>query len=234
LYDVTVRVTDNGSPPLDDAKTLTIFVAGSRWQNQLHPCDVTGDGLITPQDALVLINEVNIHGGGSLAAGSADITDPPPFLDPSGDGELTPFDVLFVTNYLNAFGSGPAASPSAAEGEPAALGWGHPPAPNAAAARLYVGVSWDFDRDRARGRDFDRSVEEAVSHGPEVRGAAAGVLAGQPVWGRDEAGCEPCLLAERERGTRREDDALDVLLEMREVEDAISAIANQVAKAWRV
>lgn len=52
------------------------------------PCDVTGDGHVTPQDALVIINAVNV---GEYAEE----------LDVNSDGWLTPMDPLLVVNWLN-------------------------------------------------------------------------------------------------------------------------------------
>jgi hypothetical protein len=78
------------------------------WQNPRHPCDVNGDGQITPLDALILINNINAYGGSRwLPVPPTAAESPPPFLDPSGDGKITPLDVLIVINYINAHGSGP-------------------------------------------------------------------------------------------------------------------------------
>jgi hypothetical protein len=123
-YAVTVTVADNGNPVLSDSETLTIIVSVN-WQNSQHPCDVTGDGLINPDDVLVLINCINADLFGNLAAVVPSLGDPPPFLDPSGDGSISPIDVLIVINYINTHPSGSAEGEAAGSAGRVALvaGW---------------------------------------------------------------------------------------------------------------
>ncbi len=71
------------------------------WQNVLQPVDVNGDGLVTPLDALIVINRLN------RIAESA-LPDPSPsepfggnYYDVSGDRHITPLDALRVINHLN-------------------------------------------------------------------------------------------------------------------------------------
>ncbi len=72
--------------------------SASQWHNPSNPVDVNNDGLITPIDALLIINEINLRGARSLVG--TDLTFPP-FIDTNGDGMLTANDVLQVINYLN-------------------------------------------------------------------------------------------------------------------------------------
>jgi sugar lactone lactonase YvrE len=72
--------------------------------------DVNADGLVTPIDALLVINRLNALGPGAFTS-HAGGTQPPPFYDVSGDDFVSPLDALLVINYLNAGSSG--------EGEPA-------------------------------------------------------------------------------------------------------------------
>lgn len=99
--------------------------ATHRWQNQSNPLDVNNDGLVTPIDALLVINEINLRGVRSLVG--SDLATPP-YIDTNGDNWLTPNDVLQVINYINAHpasGRVPSSaelaagetSPSFAEGE---------------------------------------------------------------------------------------------------------------------
>jgi hypothetical protein len=69
------------------------------WQNPLLSTDIDGDGRVTPRDALLVINQLNLRGQGPLVPG----VDPmaPPYLDASGNGLLEPLDALLVINYLN-------------------------------------------------------------------------------------------------------------------------------------
>ncbi|MCA9160856.1 MAG: hypothetical protein KDA72_21140, partial [Planctomycetales bacterium] len=58
--------------------------------------DVNRDGLVTPMDVLLIINELNLASGRmarTTVAGNV--------LDVTGDGLLTPIDALQVINYLN-------------------------------------------------------------------------------------------------------------------------------------
>lgn len=59
------------------------FNAGCSW------CDVNGDGQITPQDVLVIVNAVNL--------GDSDL-----LRDANRDGSVSPIDALVVINWLNA------------------------------------------------------------------------------------------------------------------------------------
>lgn len=83
------------------------------WQNPLQPADVTGDGYVTPQDALVLINYINTHGGNPNLPDDL----PPPYYDVDGNDLITAADVLQIINRLNQ----EAAAPGAASGE--SLAW---------------------------------------------------------------------------------------------------------------
>ncbi|MFV2068498.1 MAG: Ig-like domain-containing protein, partial [Pirellulales bacterium] len=78
------------------------------WQN-LFKEDVNNDGLVTPIDALIIINAVNRGGGRSLGELPTGDDSLPFFLDTSGDGELAPIDALLVINYVNGVDSNGAA-----------------------------------------------------------------------------------------------------------------------------
>ena len=82
------------------------------WQCPVFPLDVNHDGLITPLDALIVINYLNEHGPGTLPVPVTAELAPPPYLDCTGDREVTPQDALLVINDLNAHG--PRAVPVAA------------------------------------------------------------------------------------------------------------------------
>lgn len=75
----------------------------SQWQNPNNRHDVNGDAEVSPIDALLVINDLNLRGSRSLA--STNFV-PPPFIDVSGDGSVSPIDVLLVINYLNARSGG--------------------------------------------------------------------------------------------------------------------------------
>ena len=66
---------------------------------------MTNDGLLTPIDALLVINELNRVGGHALLPPSGGAA-PPPYLDTTGDDFVSPVDALRVINELNRRGSG--------------------------------------------------------------------------------------------------------------------------------
>ncbi len=68
------------------------------WQNSLEPLDTNGDGLITPNDALQVINEINSRGARSLLDSNIPHQ---PYVDVNGDNLVTPNDILRIINYLN-------------------------------------------------------------------------------------------------------------------------------------
>jgi hypothetical protein len=106
---------DLGSP-------IVVAHLGGHWQNPIHRCDVNHDDAITPLDALIAINEINLNGIRELPVPGAGTQVPPPYYDVTGDDWLTANDVLVVVNYLNENGAGPvpagasSASPTAASG----------------------------------------------------------------------------------------------------------------------
>jgi hypothetical protein len=87
---VSVKVTDNEP---------------ASWQNPLWNRDVTDDDLVTPRDALVIINWLN-RGNASLPA-SFDNTF---YYDVNNDGQVTPMDALNVINWMNTSHTSPSVS----------------------------------------------------------------------------------------------------------------------------
>ena len=69
------------------------------WQNSVLACDVDSSGIVTPFDALVLINSINSSGARSLAGSikSQNL----PFYDVNGDNSINHLDVLVVINAIN-------------------------------------------------------------------------------------------------------------------------------------
>ena len=98
----------------------------SPWQNQTKQFDVNNDGAISPIDALLIINDLNLKGSRVLTVADASL----PFIDVNGDGNVSPIDALQVINSIEVppsegesmVTSQPsadvfAAAPAAAEGE---------------------------------------------------------------------------------------------------------------------
>ena len=73
--------------------------------------DVNNDKVVTPQDVLIVINDLNARGGRNLPY----ITSPPQyFLDVNRDNALSPADALQIINHLNS---------RSGEGESRVSGW---------------------------------------------------------------------------------------------------------------
>ena len=75
----------------------------SQWQNPTNRHDVNNDKVVSPLDALIIINDLNARRSRVLT-GTNFI--PPPFIDVSGDSSVSPLDVLLVINYLNSLRGG--------------------------------------------------------------------------------------------------------------------------------
>lgn len=74
---------------------------GESPHNALLPADVNGDGKITPQDALLVLNHVGrqFRGADGEASGGT-VAGAHHFFDVNGDGKVTPLDALLVLNHL--------------------------------------------------------------------------------------------------------------------------------------
>jgi hypothetical protein len=207
VYEVSVTADDGAGGTTVQEVNVTVLLTS--WQNPRHPCDVDDDRYIKPLDVLVLINDINAHGSRKLTALLTPT--PPPFLDPTGNDEIAPIDVLTVINYINAHGSGPIPSASGGEGE----------------------YDSPIDRDA-----------EAIAASPHVVGFASDIGGSlfTSVWpSRGPQAVRPTSLQSASRTastvTRARavaDTLFDRELETSELEDAILAIADEVAQAWDV
>lgn len=80
--------------------SLGVVRPPSPHRNPNLPADVNGDGVVTPIDVLMLINELNRRGAGPLPTGTGG--EGLPFMpDVNGDGILSPLDILIIINDLN-------------------------------------------------------------------------------------------------------------------------------------
>ena len=70
------------------------------FHNYLASTDVDGDFKISPLDALMVINQINTTGSGSLAGRQAPATRVG-LVDADGDNALSPLDALLVINSIN-------------------------------------------------------------------------------------------------------------------------------------
>jgi hypothetical protein len=85
------------------------------WQNPANAMDVSGDGMISPLDVLMVINYINANPSNPALPPAP--TAPPPYYDVDGNGIVSPLDVLIVINELNDAAAGSATSSSVPSGE---------------------------------------------------------------------------------------------------------------------
>ncbi len=80
---------------IDTAKTPPKTI----WQSPIEPLDVNRDELITPLDALLVINALGEFAGGALPEGGPN-AEFPDYVDVTGTGSVAPLDALLVINQL--------------------------------------------------------------------------------------------------------------------------------------
>ncbi len=101
---VTVTVTEGDGDFITRTFTVSVGNNPERWQNPIEAKDVNDDGFISPNDVLIIINELN-NRRVSDVNGELPIPTPPdappPYYDVTGDGFVTPRDALVIINCLN-------------------------------------------------------------------------------------------------------------------------------------
>ena len=78
-------------------------LGGGEFTNKADRNDVNADGVVSPIDALIVINHLNA-GSGNKANGEGEGTKY--YIDVNGDSKLSPIDALLVINYLNTMRKG--------------------------------------------------------------------------------------------------------------------------------
>jgi hypothetical protein len=109
-----IRLSSEGDlPPTGlasdgEVEDYELFTNHSDWHNTAIAQDVNKDGFVSPIDALLVINymEVNVGPGkllpnGLLLPRSAAETGNPPLVDVNDDGYVVPLDALRVVNFIN-------------------------------------------------------------------------------------------------------------------------------------
>jgi hypothetical protein len=100
LYDVLVFASDRAvDPELIEFGSITVRVAD--FTNPQLPADVDGDQVVSPIDALLVINDLNASGPRVLSSNMPLDAIPQYAVDVNGDGFLSPVDALQVINLLN-------------------------------------------------------------------------------------------------------------------------------------
>ncbi len=122
-YTLNLIATDATGLAASADLDVRVFSGLQPWHNVFLPYDVNIDGVVSPIDALIVINQLN-SGGRQLADANPQLD---PFVDTNGDGDLSPLDALLVVEHLN----GPAGEgESTRRSQPAwgAIGWWQWPA----------------------------------------------------------------------------------------------------------
>jgi hypothetical protein len=100
--------------PIQRQPDAGFWSSNTASSNPIRPQDSNGDGLVTPLDALLIINDLNALGPRPVPAPPRTLTN---FLDVNNDGVISPLDALLVINFLNnrpgGEGEAPAIAPAA-------------------------------------------------------------------------------------------------------------------------
>jgi hypothetical protein len=91
-----------GDAPDGEVEDYAVSVQTSPWQNPANALDVNNDGMVIPQDVLIVINELTEHDFSNPVTGQLQPTPPPDndFYDVNGDGFVSPRDALAIINFL--------------------------------------------------------------------------------------------------------------------------------------
>jgi hypothetical protein len=100
IHDGVIEFAEFSSVVFPDSITPRLLRVAS-WQNMINRFDVNNDGLISPTDALIVINQINRFPSSELPELVNDSNYPTRFFDTNGDTRITPIDALIVVNYLN-------------------------------------------------------------------------------------------------------------------------------------
>ncbi|MHC4180710.1 MAG: GEVED domain-containing protein, partial [Planctomycetota bacterium] len=96
-------LSPGGAASDGEVEDYLVELISPRWQNPDNNLDVNGDGVLSPQDALVLANFLYFHGQQQAPDGPGTPpfpVDPPPYYDVNGDGFVTVQDGLLVVTGL--------------------------------------------------------------------------------------------------------------------------------------
>jgi hypothetical protein len=150
------------------------------WHNTKKPCDVNGNGSVTPLDVLLVINYINAHPGDSSLPPLP--IRPPPYLDVNNDNACTPADVLEVINCINGdLGS-------SGEGEAAVAGAPAVP-PEARSELVLPPAAWHGEAGRVMAVAGSFTVKDAT---PPIRAGSTASDVGSTQFGvADRASARP-------------------------------------------
>jgi VCBS repeat-containing protein len=96
---VTVTLAQDAEMATSAAQTFTITVSKPHPRhNNVQVWDVSANGYLTPLDAQLVVDYINGHGSGPVAAGDYG----PYYYDVTGDNYIAPIDAMEIVNYINA------------------------------------------------------------------------------------------------------------------------------------
>ncbi|EMI17327.1 peptidase domain protein [Rhodopirellula maiorica SM1] len=84
-----------------EVEDIKLFVSSNPFRNPINRNDVNNSGVVTPLDALQIINSLNRAGASTIRLDQPLPTDLPQFPDTNSDGVVTVSDALNVINELN-------------------------------------------------------------------------------------------------------------------------------------
>ena len=190
------------------------------WKNPNNAMDVTADTVVAPNDAIRIIDDLNLNGSRPLPVILSPPNIPPPFFDTTGDNFIAPGDAVAVIDYLTANAR---LAGKTAEGE---SGSNH----NAAArtAELIVSPS-SLDSPQLQMVRFESVVNaslDTVAPRPTSDSERAPAAATESVvtFARDDAAC--CVLTpDGGPATRRP-------VNSESMDDARTELLNEVFREW--
>jgi hypothetical protein len=204
-------------------------VAYKPWHNVGSPLDVNGDGVVSALDALIVINCINTHlENCCLPPVTPPVIPPgtqplpfragPPFPDVNGDDFCTPQDVLAVINYINAQadcdGGTPGAVLESGDG-------------TSSVAMAVLGGVWpSVPVDGAEG---EGPASDALTPADKQERPTATVVASRDFRRLFVA---PDPQPRTNGGGSAEDEAPEDNLREIDLDDVLSAIAEDVARSW--
>ena len=99
FVDVTLTAVSLRNGALLSKQTrIHIVKDATPYHNDQDPADVDGNGVISPIDALIIVNYINNFGPGAI---NPEGEGPIPNLDVDGDGMVSPIDLLIIVNIIN-------------------------------------------------------------------------------------------------------------------------------------
>ena len=76
------------------------------FHNPINRMDVTADKVVTPRDALMILEDMNLHGARVVGLQPETVEFESPYVDVTGDNFVSPRDALVLLDYLGKFSSG--------------------------------------------------------------------------------------------------------------------------------